>query len=499
MENQDELFQLIQSLTASEKRYFKVHGEKGSHYMKLFDAIDAQKEHYDEALLKQKYKKEKFVKYLSAEKKQLREHIMKHMRDYHSGGSIDVTINQLLEDSRFYGGKGLNELNHKALLKAKEIASKFERFHILSEILARLVGFVVEFEKKKITEPVVQLINEQKHLAILQETELELQTKNRELFSLYRSGADIQDPAIESRASMLIAEIEHYRIRTVGSFRLGVQFHRGYGNFAQLHTDWKTSLEHTKSEYDLYQKYSHFKNEDSYHHKICLANLMARAMSAKDDKWFLKATEEMKSLPANTFNEEGEVFQNVYFFEHFFYINQGDFEKAEALVPVIEEGLIMYEAKINQARKLAFQFNIMIMYFTMHEFKTALKWCNTLLEDKSEIKQHMKFVSSLLLPIIHFELGHADLVDSLTRSAYRLLQGNKRLHAFERLVVKYLKDMPLSSDKKEFYTKLEDFDKNLQAIFDDADESVAYGMEEMKLWAGSHLTGRKMSDLILEL
>jgi len=395
--------------------------------MQLFEAMDAQKDEYDEEKLKSKNASKAFVKYLSAEKKQLREHIMKYMRDYHADNSIDNTINQLLENSRFYKDKGLTELNHKTLLKAKELAAKYERYHLLSEILSRLVAFIIEFETKKLTEPVVQLINEQKHLAILEETELELQTKNRELFSLYRSGADMQDTAVESRVSMLIAEIEHYRIRTVGSFRLGAHFHRGYSNYAQLQRDWKTCFDHTKSEYELYQKHEHFKTEDSYNYKICLANLMARAMSSKENEWFSMATDEMKSLPTNTFNEEGEVFQNVYFQEHLFYINTGEFEKAEKLLPAIEEGLEKYEAKINKARLLSFQYNIMIMYFLMHKFREALSWTNTILEDKSEIKQDISNTTRILLPIIHFELDHHDLVENLTRSAYRTLT-KKHLH-----------------------------------------------------------------------
>jgi tetratricopeptide (TPR) repeat protein len=225
---------------------------------------------------------------------------------------------------------------------------------------------------------------------------------------------------------------------------------------------------------------------------------MARAQSANEHEWFHKALNEMKELPVSSFNEEGEVFQNIYFQEHLFYINHGEFEKAEALVPIIEEGLVKYEAKINKARRLAFQFNIMIMFFIMHRFKDALKWTEPLLDDNSEIKQEQKFVTTLLLPIIHFELGHVDLVDSFTRSAYRLLQKKKRLHDFEKLVVKYLTDMPLSSDKMEFRTKLKAFSDHLDSLLNDPNVKITLGMEEMSLWAKSHLLNKKMSEIIEE-
>ena len=437
MTNQDELFSLIRSLSPSEKRYFKVNASKGgdskSNYMQLFEAIDAMDE-YDEQLLKSKHSKKPFVKYLSAEKKQLREQIMKQMRAFHAGRTIDNRINELLQDEIFYRDKGLVDLREKALAKAKELATNGERYHLLKEILKRQTGFVIEFEKKKLTEPVIQLINEQKQLSNLQEAELELYTKNRELFSILRSGADMQDPAVRNRADMLIAEVERFRPRIGSSFTLQVQFERANSNYYHLHRDFKTSFLHTKNEYDVYQQSEQFKTEDAMNYKICLANLMSRALSAKEKEWFTKAMEEMKTVPVHSFEEEGEVFQNVYFQEHLFYINNGEFDKALALVPIIEEGLIQYEAKINLARKLAFQFNIMVMYFLMHRFKEALKWSDYLMEDNSEIKQEQKFITILLLP--------------------------------------------------------------LDELMNNPAVKLTIGMEEMSLWAKSHIKGEKMYSLL---
>ena len=54
MKPSNELFDLIQSLTKSEKRFFKLHSSLQSgdkNYLRLFDAIDRMKE-YDETSLK---------------------------------------------------------------------------------------------------------------------------------------------------------------------------------------------------------------------------------------------------------------------------------------------------------------------------------------------------------------------------------------------------------------------------------------------------------------
>lgn len=496
MKASDELFRLIRTLTPSEKRYFKTNAKREnptSNYLQLFDAIDAQTQ-YDEDKLKQKHAGKKFVKYLSAEKNYLHEQIMKQMRAFHADRTIDNKINELLQDAFFYRDNGLIELREKCLLRAKDLATKYERYYLLKEILVLQTGFVIEFEKKNLTQPVLDLLTEQKQLALLQETEFELQSKNRELFSMLRMGTDMQDPLNRSKADILNAEVERYRPRIHDSFSLATLFHRASSNYHNVMGEREKSFESMVQEYECYQRYEHFKAEDRMNYKICLANLMARSVSSGEYEWFERALNEMKTIPVTSFNEEGEVFQNVYFQEHLYYINQGRFEEAEALVPTIIDGLEKYSNKVNVARRIAFQYNIMVMYFIMHRFKDALKWTDILLSDNSEIKQGQRFMVMLLLPIIHFELGHSDLVESFTRSAYRFLQKKNRMHDFERLVIKYLKEMPLSTDQAEFKEKLTWFNDELLELSTAHHVGTTLGMHELLLWSNFHIKGIRMDE-----
>lgn len=498
MPSQDELFLLIQSLSATEKRYFKTNSNAKSNYVQLFEAISAQNGDYDEVKLKKKYAKKPFVKYLSAEKKHLREQIMKQLRAFYAESSIDITINRCMRDALIFKDKGLVEMRYKSLIKAKELALKYERYYLLNEIQSRLLKYVIEFEKKKITDPVQALTREQKQLAIIQETKLELQAKRREIFSLLRSGADMSNTEIKARADILITEVERYRMRIDQSFSLKLEFIVAHGHYYELVREPEKSLEFTIQEYELFQNNPHFIVENNDTYKMCLANLMTRSMTTSNTNWFNKSVAEMKQQPINTFNEEGEVFQNVYFAEHMFYMNQGELERAKALIPAIQEGLEKYKSKINLARRISFQFNIMVMYFVMHEFKAALSWTEPLLNDSSEIKQHQKFVTIMLLPIIHFELGHTDLIDSYTRSAYRFIKRKNRLHEFERLVLRYLKKMPLSVDQPTFKELLIEFNEELDTLKSNPKTPSVLGMEELSLWCSSHLTGKTMAQLLKE-
>ena len=81
------IFELIKSMTQTEKRYFKmfvsVFEQKNKTYLKLYNAIDKQKE-YDEKALKKKLANERFINHFAVVKNKLYNAILKSLRFYPS-------------------------------------------------------------------------------------------------------------------------------------------------------------------------------------------------------------------------------------------------------------------------------------------------------------------------------------------------------------------------------------------------------------------------------
>src|SRR5688572_15097042 len=101
MNKKGSLFSLVKSLSKTEKRYFRIFaGMSGRdvNYLQLFDVIERQ-EQYDEEAVRAKFKGEKFVNQLHVAKIYLTELIMKALRNYHAGSSIEFTILDLLKDA----------------------------------------------------------------------------------------------------------------------------------------------------------------------------------------------------------------------------------------------------------------------------------------------------------------------------------------------------------------------------------------------------------------
>ena len=96
----DILFRFIKTLTPAEKRYFKLYasrhtiGEKNE-YLRLFETIDKMLL-YDEAGLKNAFRKMRARNSLAIAKNRLYETILKSLDSYHAESSVDVELRSLL-------------------------------------------------------------------------------------------------------------------------------------------------------------------------------------------------------------------------------------------------------------------------------------------------------------------------------------------------------------------------------------------------------------------
>src|SRR6267142_1937416 len=137
MKKKNNLFELIRSLTPAEKRHFigSLPPEKNSrNYRRLFVAVEKLNE-YDEAIIKKKFKGERFINQLHVLKSYLHESILKSLRNYHSSSSIAIRLKNLLKNIEIYFDKELFDQCALEIQKAERIACKYEDDLATIEIL----------------------------------------------------------------------------------------------------------------------------------------------------------------------------------------------------------------------------------------------------------------------------------------------------------------------------------------------------------------------------
>ena len=113
MKQKDDLYNLIQAMSKSEKRYFTIDAKKSgrtsSKYLELFQAIN----HMD-AYNEQKLQK-KFGKTLPFDKSYLYDAILRSMRDYRSSKSRAARIKEMILDTKYLYERGLYQQSEEYL------------------------------------------------------------------------------------------------------------------------------------------------------------------------------------------------------------------------------------------------------------------------------------------------------------------------------------------------------------------------------------------------
>jgi len=159
MSKKDYLYELVQSLDKSEKRYFKLYfsrEKKDQKHILLFDAIEKSVV-YDEKKIKQNIKDAYIQKHFAETKYYLYQQILKVLKDYRTENSVDNLLIERVQNIEVLIQKALFEQAVNELHKAKKMAYDYERFEFLTLLFSyqnkiivstRLHGYTdVELEK----------------------------------------------------------------------------------------------------------------------------------------------------------------------------------------------------------------------------------------------------------------------------------------------------------------------------------------------------------------
>jgi hypothetical protein len=183
MPKRDKLFQLVRSLSKTEKRYFSIYAQlhaksENNDYLKLFREFERQ-ETLDESRIKHNLEGERLLDHYAVTKSYLYDLILKAMRSY-SKHSEDKRVLDFIQDVEFLASKGIFDQALQLLNKAREIASEHGLLASLDLLLhwekrIHMASGFVYFDEEKLTN--------------LGGVQLQLQLKRRMQNRLWRKNA----------------------------------------------------------------------------------------------------------------------------------------------------------------------------------------------------------------------------------------------------------------------------------------------------------------------
>ncbi|MCB9234214.1 MAG: hypothetical protein H6581_21335 [Bacteroidia bacterium] len=476
----DDLFELIHSLTKAEKRYFKLFcdtqgKEAVKKYLDIFDAINRM-EVYEKESLERKFEN------LGPAKTKLIDKILESMRAHYVGKDFELDLNDLLFQAKFLRSRKLYDRSLKALKKAEANGEKFEIWEVLLKAneLRRMI--VKEVQKKGYENEVAQLRKQREELLekIMVETryfnlvdDLLIRVRQK---TATRTEAEVRE--IREVMSEPLFQTEQLAV----SFRAKKDFY--FARYLAFQAIGEKSKAHDASIslINWWENHPHFIEHQGASYKITLSNHLNSCHSVGDYSSFPQILEKIKSRPVESLDEEAEVFQNISFLELIYLVNQKFYDRACNLAQDIESGLARYASKINPAREMAFKHNLAVAFFVAQRPGEALSWINQIPTDPHfSVRNDIQDFALIFKLILQLEKnGHVD--DYMLRNSKRALKNRRNLFPFEDIVFRILERIGNITSKTEEATFLADSLNEIIALNQVSGNQNNFGLAEIIHW-----------------
>jgi len=501
MSVKDDLFQLIQSMSKSEKRYFKLDtrkgGDKTNNYLRLFDALNSM-EGYDEEKIRQKFKGEKFIKHLPQEKKYLYEAILRSMRNYQSDKSSTAQIKEGLLDARYLYERGLYEQSGKVLKKIKKIAYQFEDYLAVLEIIKEELRLANDNQRKTIEQEILQLKEERDQVLTFVKEEFTFLDIYYRLFTKVAQQFEIKDKKNHKEITDIFPPEYLKEEKVPQSKNSQRRLYQSLANYYQLTGNYQESFKYHQKVFDWWESNLFLKKEQAYKYRIDLSNYIQTAFHLKKYKLISQLLEKLDSDQPQNHREQSTIFQKVYINRLSYHLNAFELDEAIQLIPEIEEGLIKY--KIKMTSQLVLSSNIAIVFFLFEKFPECIKWLDKITNEQKTInRQDVQCLAKLLKLIALYESNDVDQVYAYSRSVQRFFTTNLKFEKdrFENQVLSFLKKIfnSVGQDQKEVLMEFKQFVIDYESRLKD---NNPIGTFEFLIWTQSKLDRKSMTDLFKE-
>ncbi|MBP6390819.1 MAG: hypothetical protein KA175_07790 [Flavobacteriales bacterium] len=511
MSNQahDHVHRLIRSMSPSEKRYFKLYTARhrptgGGNHDLLFNAIAAM-EQYHESQLLNRFKDKGFVARFPIAKRRLYEAVLRSLAAYHAESSVDARLRRQMHEVEILFQRALYEDADKLLHGAVKLAEHYERPHILVEAQQWRRKLIERSNYAGTTQ--ADLMMERAEAGRLRELFAEVDAlwalKSDILLTLYqrgpaRSAEQIEEITRSMDQPVARGEVPH------GSAKARFLFNHLHGVAAFAMGDLEGCHEHlARNRVLLITERDRFLDEPNLALSV-LSNLTyvcARTGRFEAGKQHLQEFQRAPSewrMPENE-DLDLKLFATSYSLELTLHTQLGDFDKAKALIPQVERGLIRHGNSLGALRKAGFHYQVAYTCLGIGDLGGASRWCHRLLNEV-RVDEHEEIVcfARMLDLLVRIESGDHALLSYALRNTERYLRGKAHAHRYEDLFLDLVRSLRKARNAEATRGAFEHFRTGLLPLENDPLERSVFDHLDPIAWAESKLTGRPFAVLVRE-
>jgi hypothetical protein len=504
--SQDPLFQLIKSLSKSEKRNFKLyanrlHSSDDKKFILLFDAIEKQNEYNDEKILQKAPGINKSQ--LSNLKAHLYKQLLLCLRLNNINSDLDIYLREQIDYAKVLYNKGLYVQALKIIDKAKQMASEFEKNIILLEILEFEKLIEGQYITHSIENKAEELSNETNQLTKKINGTNQFSNLSIRLYGLYLKVGHVRNEKdFHFVNEFFKSNLPAYNYAEL-SFYEKLYLYQSYVWYNYMTQDFLMCYKYASKWVELYERHPNLISSQVDLYLKGLHNLLAALFMIDHKQKFDTTFQQLEDLSSEDFINNND--NNSVLFFQYKYLNKinhhfmhGTFSAGLPIAEEIENGIVHFKNKLDRHRVMNFYYKIGCLYFGSGENVLAIHYLNKVINDKeTSIRSDLQCFARILNLIAHYELGNMEMVEYQVKSVFRFLSKIEEMNLVQQHVMGFLRKaftMNAHEIKKEFI-KLR---TNLIRLQDHPFEKRAFLYLDIISWLTCKIENRTIQEVIRE-
>lgn len=497
------LVQLIQSLSSSEKRSFKLFAKRSGNstesakFILLFNFID-RSSNYDDTLFLKRHPEIKKIQ-LPNIKSHLYHQILNSLRNLHSGHYKLMELRESLDHAYILYIKGLHSSALRIIERTKCKAEQANDRVLLLE----LIEFEKRIEALYITrgfkDRAAQLIEDSTRLSNQVSKTVAYSNLTLELYGLYtKVGVVRNERDFQVIQSMFEDKLPKFEAEELG-FHERLMLYNAYVWYYVITQDFLMGYRYSQKWVDLFDEFPAMRTIEFEMYLKGYNNLLLALFNIRNHPRLTQAITDFEQLEMPDYRGDNVNVQ-YYLFLYTALINkhylEGSFSEGTKLAETIDEFIDRHAHILDQHRIMVLYYKIGCLFFGAGMNKEAIRYLNRVIQFKVQAwREDIQSFARILNLIAHYELGNDILVEYQVKSVYRFLLKKNDLNGVQIEILGFLRKLPLSSRDQEslaFGNLLE----KLVALSHKPYEKRPFLYLDIISWLESKLTGKTVQEIV---
>lgn len=445
----DSLFQLVKSLSKSEKRQFKLYVgrlevNEDSKFLQLFNVLDRLSSYQEQQVLT---KTGIHKKQLPNVKAHLYRQILVSLRLSPSHQNVRTQLREQLDFATILYRKGLYNQSLKLLDRAKNQALDYEEKHIASEIIELEKVIESQYITRSILNRADQLTGESERITRQNVLASQLSNLSLDLYSEFlKSGYAKNEQEYEKLQKFFNERLPAFKAEELG-FREKLWLYKVYLWYSFLIQDFRSCYRYARKWVDLFEANEKMIQLHPVFYLRGQQYLLESLFFIQDRIRFSQALDLLDARVKHPrFPKDDNVSSLSFLYLYSHKMNQqfleGQFQDGLRLIPEVEAGIKEFDQQLDEHHVMVFNYKIACMYFGAWELKKCIEFLDKIISNKSlKMREDLLCFARILNLVAHYEAGLDYHLDSLIKSTYKFLIKMEDLYEVQKEMIKFLRGL----------------------------------------------------------